>query len=182
MSMLPSTQLVQWQDLKVFSEVDLVLKTAQQKGWKDCEVFGQGDMITEPLETLGWKLIPADLYEYSIPAEGISRILQIVEAGVHIQGVIIADDLRRKSPPAPAKPLVSLPSANSILSFIGKILLGIVAFAMIIFFGLTLVTGGIFLIPMVLLSVIFGQDPKLVVLVDDGNGGTTWISVLTWYD
>jgi hypothetical protein len=25
-------------------------------------------------------------------------------------------------------------------------------------------------------------DPKLVVLVDDGKGGTTWVSLFTWYD
>jgi len=25
-------------------------------------------------------------------------------------------------------------------------------------------------------------DPKLVILVDDGKGGTVWVSVLTWYD
>ena len=33
-----TTQQVQWQDFKVISEVDLVLKIAQQNGWKDCEI------------------------------------------------------------------------------------------------------------------------------------------------
>ena len=95
----PNTQLVQWQDFKVRSEVDVVLEIAHQKGWKDCEIFGNGDMITQPLESMGWKLIPADLYEYSIPAEGVDRVLQTINAGVRIQGVIIADDNRRKEPP-----------------------------------------------------------------------------------
>ena len=25
-------------------------------------------------------------------------------------------------------------------------------------------------------------DPKLIILVDDGNGGTVWVSLFTWYD
>jgi hypothetical protein len=25
-------------------------------------------------------------------------------------------------------------------------------------------------------------DPQLIILVDNGNGGTAWISVLTWFD
>jgi hypothetical protein len=25
-------------------------------------------------------------------------------------------------------------------------------------------------------------DPKLVILVDDGNGGTVWVSIFTWYE
>ena len=101
----PTTQLVQWQDFKVKSEVDIVFEIAQQKGWKDCEIFGHGDMITQPLESMGWKLIPADLYEYSIPAEGVDRVLQTINAGVRIKGVIIADDERSSvPPPAPARP------------------------------------------------------------------------------
>ena len=108
----PTTQLVQWQDFKVKSEVDIVLEIAHQKGWKDCEIFGHGDMITQPLESKGWKLIPADLYEYSIPAEGVDRVLKTINAGVRIKGVIIADDERKSAPPpAPARPSISLPSA-----------------------------------------------------------------------
>ena len=33
----PTTKPVQWQDLQVLSEADLVLNIAQQNGWKDCE-------------------------------------------------------------------------------------------------------------------------------------------------
>ena len=123
----PTTQLVQWQDFKVKSEVDVVLEIAQQKGWKDCEIFGHGDMITQPLESMGWKLIPADLYEYSIPAEGVDRVLQTINAGVRIQGVIIADDERSSEPPpTPTRPGISLPSARTVVAFIGKALLRLV--------------------------------------------------------
>ncbi len=179
----PTTDLVQWQDFKVISEVDLVLKIAQQKGWKDCKIFGSGDMITEPMESLGWKLSPADLYEYSIPAEGVNRILQIVNAGVRIQGVIIADDQRKTNPPPPpAKPRVSLPSAGTIFSLIGKVLLGLAAIAVVVMVGLTFAASCLFLAPLLILGAPLSYDPELIILVDDGNGGISWISVFTWYD
>ena len=179
----PTNQLVQWQDLKVISEVDLVLKIAQQNGWKDCEIFGSGDMITQPLESMGWNFIPADLFEYSIPAEGVDRILQIVHAGVRIQGVIVADDQRRTNPsPIPAKPGVSLPSARAVFSFIGKVLLGLVAVAGAALVGLTLAAGLLIIAPIFILGAAMDHDPKIIILVDDGNGGTAWISVLTWFD
>ena len=179
----PTTQQVQWQDFKVVSEVDLVLKIAQQNGWKDCEIFGSGDMITQPLESLGWKLIPADLYEYSIPADGVDRILQIINAGVRIQGVIVADDQRKTNPPpTPAKPVISLPSARTVLSLLGKALLGLVVIAGVALLGLTIVAGALIFAPILILGTVTDHDPQLIVLVDDGNGGLTWISVLTWFD
>jgi hypothetical protein len=176
----PNTQLVQWQDFKVRSEVDVVFEIARQKGWKDCEIFGHGDMITQPQDSMGWKLIPADLYEYSIPARGVDRVLQIVNEGVRIQGIIIADDQRRKAPsPTPAKPAVSLPSAATVLSFVGKALLGLIMIAGFIAFA----TSMIFFAPLALLMCLMpSYDPKLIILVDDGNGGTAWVSILTWYD
>jgi hypothetical protein len=188
----PKTEQVQWQDLKVMSDVDLVLKIAQQHGWKDCEIFGYGDMITTPTESLGWKLFPADLCEYSIPAQGVARILQIISAGVRIQGVIIADDKRRTDPPPtparparptrPARPVISLPTAKTVFSFLGKALLGLAVIAGIALIGLAMVYGFIFLVPLLILGAVMGHDPKLIILVDDGNGRMVWISVLTWFD
>jgi hypothetical protein len=189
-------KIVQWQDLEVISEVDLVLKISQENGWKDCEIFGYGEMIAQPQESTGWKLIPADLYEYSIPAQGVDRILKIVNAGVRIHGVIIADDQRRTDPRArPAKPGASLPPAGKFLTragealrhqlptvaaFVGKLLLGLAIAALVIFILIKvpwLIIGLAFL-----LMVSTSHDPKLIILVDDGNGGKTWISVLTWFD
>lgn len=184
MSTNPTTQTLQWQDFKVRSEVDTVLELAQQKGWKDCEIFGHGEMITQPQESTGWKLIPADLYEYSIPAEGVERVLQTINAGVRIQGVIIADDGRRMAD-TPAKPKVSLPSADAVLSFIGKALLGLIAVAIVVALIPVIFKGAVLLIacsPLLLLGASLLHDPKLIILVDDGNGGTAWVSLLTWYD
>jgi hypothetical protein len=192
MSTQPNTQLIQWQDFKVRNEVDIVLEIAQQQGWEDCEIFGSGSMITQPQESMGWKLIPADLYEYSIPAEGVSRVHQVINAGVRVQGVIIADDERGTESPTPSEPeptklTVSLPSAESVLSFISKVLLvlivaiGAIAFA-IAAWRLLIVGAIVGVLGSIFNSTHREYDPKLVILVDDGNGGTVWVSVLTWYD
>lgn len=189
MSTHPVTQQVRWQDLKVKNEINIILEIAHQEGWEDCEIFGYGDMITEPLELMGWKLIPADLFEYSIPAEGVGRLHQIINAGVRIQGVIIADDERSTEPSStPERPKISLPSIEPIVSFIRRALRGLIlivgAIAIFSLFAISL----IYLTPLLILGAILGFgatmafDPKLVILVDDGNGGTTWVSIFTWYE
>jgi hypothetical protein len=202
-------QEVRWQDLTVRSEVDVVLEIAEKEGWDDCEVFGYGDMITQPQESNGWKLIPADLYKYSIPKEAVARLHQIINAGVRVQGVIIADDERRIEPsPPPAKPKFSLPSVKPIMSWIGNVLSGLIrSFQAVMSFSgkallrLIRVAGIIVLVslvahalihvwPLILLGLFVAAvasagtnfDPKLVVLVDDGRGGTVWVSLFTWYD
>jgi hypothetical protein len=232
MSMQPVTQKVRWQDLMVKSEVDVVLELAKKEGWEDCEIFGYGDMITQPLESKGWKLIPADIYKYSIPTEAVIRLHQIINLGVRIKGVIIADDERgTKSPPEPAKPKISLPLikaivpsvkaiVSSVMSFAGRAVSSIVSlagsatssflsfvgkaisFIARVLLGLILVASAIgmvvlfidwigFLVPIIFLGLCASVgrsgssvkfDPKLVILVDDGKGGTVWVSLFTWYD
>ncbi len=202
---------VRWQDLKVRSELDIVLEIAEKEGWDDCEVFGCGDMITQPQESNGWKLIPADLYKYSIPKEALGRLHQIINAGVRVQGVIIADDERRTEPsPAPTKPKFSLPSVKPIMSWIGNVRSGLIhsfqavmsfsgkallqlirvvcVIAIVSFVAMVLIYALPVAILVLLISAIAGAgtgvdyDPKLVILVDDGRGGTVWVSLFTWYD
>jgi hypothetical protein len=197
-------QQVRWQDLEVRSEVDIVLEIAQNEGWEDCEIFGYGNMITQPQESTGWKLIPADLYGDNIPPEAVVRLHRIINAGIRVQGVIIADDGRRtETPPAPAQPKISLPSVTEISSFIGrglsaldralvglgKVLIGLIIVAGVIAFISTIASWVIHFAPIMIilgLIVTIGSsaiyDPKLVILVDDGKGGTVWVSVFTWYD
>lgn len=193
----PTAQLVQWQDFKVKSEVDAVMEMAQSRGWKDCEIFGYGDMITQPLDSKGWKLIPADLYQYSIPAAGVARVLEIIQAGVQIKGIVIADDERSAAKPARSTGLnISLPTAEAIISFIGKAaaLVGkLLATLLVIALPIAIVlaiavfpmgfikTAGVITLTILLFGSI-GYDPKLIILVDDGAGNTVWISVLTWYE
>ncbi len=197
-------QQVRWQDLEVRSEVDIVLEIAEKEGWADCEIFGHGSMITQPQESTGWKLIPADLYEDNIPTEAVARLHRIINSGVRVQGVIIADDERKTAtPPVPTRPKISLPSVTEILSFIGralsglgralvglgKVLVGLIIVAGVIAFISTVFSWLIYVAPiMIILGLIASAgsstvfDPKLVILVDDGKGGTVWVSVFTWYD
>lgn len=189
MSTQPITQQVRWQDLKVRSEVDIIFEIAQKEGWDDCEIFGYGEMVAQPQESTGWKLIPADLYKYSIPSEGIGRVHQVINAGVRIQGIIIADDERgTEHPPSPAKPEISLPSIDTILSFVGRALLRLLFLAGAIALVSVISLALIYLAPLIILGSLLGAgtslayDPKLVVLVDDGSGGTVWVSLFTWYD
>jgi len=78
-------------------------------------------------------------------------------------------------------PKVSLPSARIVFSIIGKILLGFIILAIVA--GVLIYKPWLLILGAVL---IFGAnmdyDPKLIILVDDGNGGITWVSVLTWFD
>lgn len=243
---------VHWQDLQVRSESDIVFDIAKREGWEDCEVFGSGDMITQPRESKGWKLVPADLYKYSIPMQAVARLHQVINAGIRVQGVIIADDTRREEPapapvepeehetvppPAPAGPeaqameLPSLPAlpeehkaahpaapalprvdpqaaVGAAASFAGNallVLLRVVLMGALVAGIIALALGAISLlgsamhqlirfwpvIPIGLLLFSFSgtgsvsgveYDPKLVILVDDGKGGTAWISLFTWYD
>lgn len=189
MSTQPITQQVRWQDLEVRNEIEVVLEIAQKEGWEDCKVFGSGRMITQPQESMGWKLIPADLYKYSIPTEGVVRLHQIINAGVRIRGVIIADDERRtESSLTPAQPEVVLPSVEKTASIIGKTLLRLLCVAGVIALISLLALSLIFLAPILILGLAAGvgtgvdYDPKLVILVDDGKGGTVWVSLFTWYD
>jgi len=182
-------QQVQWQDLKVRSEIDVVFEIAAKEGWKDCEVFGHGEMITQPQESTGWKLIPADLYKYNIPTEAVKRLHQVINAGVRVQGVIIADDERRtETPLTPAKPKVSLSSVMKVMSLIGKALLRLIFVSSVISLTALVVIRPVYLLPIIILGLLAGAihgkvyDPKLVVLVDDGSGATVWISLFTWYD
>jgi hypothetical protein len=113
---------------------------------------------------------------------------QIINAGVRVQGVIIADDEHRTEPsPAPARPKVSLPSVEKIVSSIGKALLGLICVAVAITLVWHFAPMLIHLAPIIIFGLILGVgsvcfDPKLVILVDDGKGGTVWVSLFTWYD
>ncbi len=107
-----------------------------------------------------------------------------------VQGVIIADDGRRtEPPPTPAKPKVSLRSGMSVvMSFIGKALLRLFIVAGVIALAALVAVWLVYMLPIIVLGALVGAvlgkdyDPKLVILVDDGNGGTTWVSLFAWYD
>ena len=180
MSTQTLTQQVRWQDLTVMSEIDIVLEIARRQNWKDYEIFGHGDMITLPQDSKGWKLIPADQYEYSIPAEAVSRVHQLINAGVRIQGVIIADDLRREIPartpvttlvlaPTPAQPKVSLQPIKTALSSVGKTLLGLILIAGVI------AVVGLIVVSLVALIKVMPWLLLLAPLLLLGGGRAAWV-------
>lgn len=192
-------QQVRWQDLRVKSEVDVISEIARKEGWDDCEIFGYGDMITQPQEITGWELLPADLYEGSIPIEGVMRILHIMKAGVRIQGVVIADDRRKIDPPIASAIHEALSSiVKTVVSFIGralagfsKALVGLFRIAgviaiyslsayLLIHYAPVMIILGLVILVFTSTSVTF--DPKLVILIDDGKGDIAWVSVFTWYE
>ncbi len=188
MSAQTVTQQVRWQDLSVRTEIDTVMEIARRQGWQDCEIFGSGAMITSPQEERGWKLIPADMYEYSIPPEAARRVLQVINAGVRVQGVIIADDQRREAPTPPDNPGKSLEWVGPLAAQAGKALLCLVGAAAMVAFVAGIVSillmGWPLVIGMLVLGAFSGVkfDPKLVILVDDGSGGSAWIALFTWYE
>jgi hypothetical protein len=186
MTTQPITQQVRWQDLTVRSEIEVVLEIAKKAGWKDCEIFGHGDMITQPQESKSWKLIPADQYKYSIPTQAVARLHQIINAGIRVQGVIIADDQHRTEPapapaparirvqgviiaddqhrtepaPAPVRPAVSHPSVRKGLPFIGKALIGLICIAGVIGVIWLLSMSLIYLVPMVILGLLMSGGSR----------------------
>ncbi len=183
------TQQVRWQDLKVRSEADLVMELARRQGWQDCGSFGSGAMITSPQEARGWKLIPADMYEYSIPVEAARRVMQVINAGVRIQGVIIADDQRREAPTPPPEPdSQALDWIGPLAAQAGKALLWLAGAAAMLAFVAGMASIMLIAAPVLVIMMMLGgstgtsYDPKLVILVDDGNGGSAWIDLFTWYD
>jgi hypothetical protein len=131
------------------------------------------------------------MYEYSIPVEAARRVLQVINAGVRVQGVIIADDQRRKAsapPPAPDSPGKPLEWIGPLAAEAGKALLWLAGAAVVLAFVAGLVYIMLMAAPLLIGLMVLGAfagnsyDPKLVILVDDGNGGSAWISLFTWYD
>jgi hypothetical protein len=192
--MLPETQITKYavQEFLVMTEDmmlinDLVLKN----GWTDVEVFGKGDMISSPKIANHWKLIPANLYESTIPIEARQRVYLAHKAGVQIKGVVIADDERKL--PKTTIPRHHSGWINPILQnadragfVMLKVLLGIAAVVVgaIVISALAAILLAIGLAVLVITGVgaALVYDPKCIILIDDGMGGTIWVSLYTWWD
>ena len=192
--MLPETKTTAFtiQEFQVMTEdMMLINDLAAKHGWADIEVFGKGDMVGSPKIANHWKLIPADLYESTIPTEARQRVYIAYKAGVQIKGVVIADDERKPaSPPASKDKTIeinqAMEKADQFGSVMLKVLLGLAVAAVtavvISALAAILVTIGTGLLILTGLGAVLSLDPKLVILIDDGNGGTIWVSLYTWYD
>jgi hypothetical protein len=177
---------------RVMSDDMMILNDLASKyNWKDVEVFGQGDMIGSLVVANHWTLTPADYYQYSIPIEAMQRIYLAHKAGVQIKGVVIADDERKPTRP-PARQLqpgainLVLKNADQAGAIILKMLLGIAAVVVgaIVISALAAILLAIGLAVLVIAGVgaALVYDPKCIILIDDGMGGTIWVSLYTWWE
>jgi hypothetical protein len=77
-------------------------EVASKHGWevgeKAIRVIGQGEIPTDPVEVNGWKVMKATDYEGIVPQEAIERVKILLDEGVEIKGLLIADDLRKLTP------------------------------------------------------------------------------------
>ena len=192
--MLPETRTTKYsiQEFQVMTEdMMLINDLAAKHGWTDIEVFGKGDMVGSPKIANHWKLIPADLYESTIPTEATQRVYIAYKAGVQIKGVVIADDERKPaSPPASKMQTLeinqAIEKAEQVGSVMLKVLFGLalatIAVVVISALAAILVAVGTALLVVAGLGAALVYDPQLIILIDDGNGGTIWVSLYTWYD
>ncbi|MDD1777312.1 MAG: hypothetical protein LUQ65_04015 [Candidatus Helarchaeota archaeon] len=173
--------------LQVMSDDMYILsQIVSQNGWTDVEEFYQGEMIENPLNCNGWELIPADQYEYSIPPEAVQRVCQLVNAGVQIKGIVIADDPRSR-PVKSVKPAKETLQINwkiiwGVLKILGMVMAGVVAVVAVSALAVVIVAAGLGLLVVTALGAALMYDPKLIILISDGEGNTIWVSLYTWYD
>jgi len=190
----------QFQFQVMSDDMYLLSELASRNGWDDVERFWQGEMITMPMEVKGWKLIPADQYKYSIPSEAVGRVFELLNAGVKIQGIVIADDIRsydakqkpakpspQKADPKPRKDTFEPVQINwdfvltifKILGVITAVIAAVITLSALLAVIAT-VGVGILVVAGILGALAF--DPKLIVLISDGNGGTIWVCLYTWFE
>ena len=189
---------VQFQEMS--DDMYLLSEVASQNGWTDVESFWQGEMITKPMEVNGWKLIPADQYKYSIPSEAVGRVFELLNAGVQIKGIVIADDKRSyEAKQKPAKPSPQKTDSKprkdtfdlgqfdwdvvlTILKVLGVIAAVIAAVITLSALLAVIATVGVGILVVAGILGALAFDPKLIVLISDGNGGTIWVCLYTWFE
>ena len=77
-----------------------VSEIASKKGWKvgkkEVRVIGHGELTNHPEKVNGWEVMKATDYPGIVPQEALDRVEILLDEGVEIKGLLIADDLRRK--------------------------------------------------------------------------------------
>ena len=61
---------------------------------EEFEVVGSGEMPTEPCQIGEWWVVPAEQYKGKVPKEAQQKLFSIINQGLKIKGVLIADDIR----------------------------------------------------------------------------------------
>lgn len=114
----------------------------------------------------GWWFVPSD--PASLPGFARQRVEAIRNAGIPIQGVVVAHEAPRLLPapknPRTPKPVVPRPILRKALAAAAALsVLLLYATGLSLVFGLTLLL-----------------DPVVYVVLNDGNGRSTWIEVVRW--
>jgi hypothetical protein len=162
------TKDVRWDDLEVANEeADLVFKIAQENKWEGVGFFGHGKMIEGIVDVGEWRLFPANLYHNTIPPWAMQRVFTLIHSGVHIKGVVIADDLKKYQEKPKRPEPVKLPDLTNLAKFLIGMLGVLIHVALVV--GVVLVE--------LLISVI-SWDPYVVVVLEDG----TWLSLAFFFD
>jgi hypothetical protein len=171
---MDTKETIRWQDFEVRVDVvGSVFEILEENGYKankDYGYFGHGEMITEITDRGEWKLFPSELYDKTIPPWAMQRVSTLINAGIHIKGLVIADDIKRYTEqPEKPKPfkLPNLPDVSKIVQFV----LGVIGVAA------AAVAWGVFFLAMACLSLL-SIDPYLVVVCEDSS----WIYVAEFFN
>lgn len=65
-------------------------------GRKEARIIGHGDIPNHPVEVNGWIVMRATDFKRIVPQEAIDRVLILMDEGVEIKGLLIADDLKKQ--------------------------------------------------------------------------------------
>lgn len=119
------------------------------------EVIGGGVMPTIPTQIGDWWVMPAQEYKGKIPKEANEKLFSLINSGVKIKGILIADDLKKVEPKIQKEQgkVTTKRSAGPLLGGLGTGLLYIMAAALTF-------------------------NPMLVAVLEDGR----WICLHAWWD
>ena len=123
------------------------------------EVIGHGVMPTKPMQIGEWWVVPADQYDSTIPPEAYKKLNALINRGIKIKGVFVADDIKKIK----AKEEKERKKKEAVEQVAGTFLeiLGTVAMAI----------GYLFVMA-------FSFDPMLVAVLEDGS----YVCLYSWYD
>jgi hypothetical protein len=161
------------------SQFEQIKSIAEKFGWNnqnDIKLFGKGEMITNQVTINGWILKPINLHKSIIPSEAMQRVMELINAGIRIKGIVIADDARKyevkqvtvpkPAPvPTPTPSPIPLPRETNTIS-IGDIVGGVLEVGVV----------GVSILGAVFTALLF--DPVLIVVLEDFQ----WVSLYIWYD
>lgn len=154
------------------SQFEQIRSLAEKSGWNnqsDIKLFGKGKMIADQTTINGWILKPVNLYEQIIPPEAMQRVMELINAGIKIKGIVIADDERKyEVVPEPEQIPDEIPgiTGEDVMRVAGRVLNGAMEVAGV---GITVVSA---------IASLLLFDPILVVVLEDFK----WVSLYTWYD